>query len=204
MKNGALIRSPRKTCALLARRFAAAGLRAGLILASGQVWADGITLPDNSRPMTSVQLYMLYRNRSWKWADGAGLMEDEGRAFTAWSGTGKKATWATGRWIVTDEGRLCLKADWHTPTGTWPNKTCFSHRISGGTIYQRREPSGDWYIFRHAKPMSGDEFGKLVKEDLVSSKLHALEAPTKAKPIPEAAPRVKQIASGPKRHGELR
>ena len=124
-----------------------------------------------ARPMTAVELYFLYRDKTWTWADGAGRFDDEGRRFTAMARTGKKTTWAQGRWTVTDDGRLCLNADWHTASGVNFNKTCFSHKSDNGTIYQRKEPSGSWYVFKHALPAQGDEFLKLVSENLVSPDL---------------------------------
>jgi hypothetical protein len=154
---------------------------AGVLMLSGEGRAAGAkaTPPENARTMTGLELYMLYRNKSWKWEHGAGRMEDEGRAFKAWSESGDSPVWATGRWIVTDQGLFCMKAEWHTATGTYPNKTCFKHRISDLTIYQKREPSGDWYVFRHTVPKDSDEFAKLVSEDLVSSKLELVETSPK-------------------------
>lgn len=47
------------------------------------------------------------------------------------------------------------------------SKTCFSHRIDNGTIYQKREPGGEWYAFRNAEVHQDDEASKLVSTDLV-------------------------------------
>jgi hypothetical protein len=52
------------------------------------------------------------------------------------------------------------------------------------TIYQRREPSGEWYVFKHAKPAAGDEFSKLVREDLVSAELEIRKLNTRSKKKP--------------------
>lgn len=119
---------------------------------------------------------MLYRDKSWKWADGAGRMQADGRRFTAWAGSGDEATWAEGRWTLTDSGRLCFKAQWHSVSGVAPNKTCFSHKKRGDVIYQRKEPSGAWYVFRHATPAVDDEFSKLVSQDLVASDLERIKS----------------------------
>jgi Protein of unknown function (DUF995) len=131
--------------------------------------------PD-ARVMTSGELFMLYRDKSWQWADGAGRMEADERRFTAWTGSGDGATWAEGRWILTDGGRLCFKAKWHSASGVAPNKTCFGHKKLGNVIYQRKEPSGAWYVFRHAKPTAYDEFHKLVSQDLVASDLERIKS----------------------------
>lgn len=127
--------------------------------------------PAQARAMTAAELHALYAGKSWQWPDGAGLMEVEERRFSAISGSGEQSTWAVGRWSVTDAGRLCLIADWHSKTGVYPDRTCFLHVIDNDTIYQRKEPSGGWYIFKHARPEAGDEFKKLVREDLVSAEL---------------------------------
>jgi hypothetical protein len=39
---------------------------------------------------------------------------------------------------------------------------------SAGTIYQMREPEGDWHIFKHASVKPTDEFNKLTPVNLVS------------------------------------
>ncbi len=135
---------------------------------------DTENLPANARVMTGVELYMLYRDRSWIWRDGAGHMQSDDRRFTAWAESDSGQLWAEGRWIVTDSGRLCLQADWHAPSVVYPNRTCFSHAVDGGTIYQRRLPDGDWYVFKHAKPLPDDEFGKLSRADVVSSQIERI------------------------------
>nr|WP_245455206.1 DUF995 domain-containing protein [Mesorhizobium sp. M9A.F.Ca.ET.002.03.1.2] len=132
--------------------------------------------PPKARAMTSAELYMLYRDKSWQWTDGAGRMQAEGRRFSAWAGSGEKAAWAEGRWTVADNGRLCFKAQWHSSSGVAANRTCFSHRELGETIYQKREPSGDWYVFKHAAPATEDEFSKLVSQDLVTPDLQRIKS----------------------------
>ena len=49
------------------------------------------TPPHDARPMTSFELYTLYRDKSWKWPAGAGWLQADGRRFTAWTGSGDKA-----------------------------------------------------------------------------------------------------------------
>ncbi|WP_265516750.1 DUF995 domain-containing protein [Nitratireductor luteus] len=166
------VRSTGGLCALT-------GALATIFIFTGQGWAASEdVLPENTRVMTGVELYMLYRGKSWQWSDGAGHMQDEGRVFKAWSGSGTDAAWAEGRWIVTDTGKLCLQADWHSQADTFGGRTCFSHRTDGQAIFQKKEPSGEWYVFRHAELQEGDEFTKLVRQDLVSAKLEALRNPT--------------------------
>lgn len=130
--------------------------------------------------MTGVELYLLYRDKSWRWPNGAGRMESEGRRFVAWSGTGESASWAEGRWVVTDTGRLCMDATWHSQAEAATDRTCFSHRKHGDTIYQKKEPSGDWYVFDN--PGSQGELEKLVGEDLVSAELKKLKSTIPAAP----------------------
>jgi beta-mannanase len=134
-----------------------------------------MVVPKKARAMTGVELYEIFHGKTWKWTNGAGRMEGKGRRFRAWTQSGAEASWAEGRWIVRDDGQLCLKADWHTQSATSRNTTCFSHRTLGGTIYQRREPAGEWYVFKHSKTAKTDEFNKLVSEDLVKAKLSIIQ-----------------------------
>lgn len=132
-----------------------------------------------ARAMTAYELYVLYRDKSWQWTDGAGRMDTDGRRFTAISGSGRAASWAEGQWVITDRGRMCLDADWHSSTGVFPDRTCFDHRLDGQTIYQRRLPGGDWYVFKHTPAESDDEFTKLVRKDLISAGLKKAQAATR-------------------------
>jgi len=149
----------------------------GLGAGSGPVQAaTTTTLPDGARPMTAVELYTLYHDKSWRWPDGAGRMQNIDRRFSAWvDGTGGQS-WAEGRWAVTDNGRLCLDATWHAAKGQFPAKTCFVHRILDGTIYQKRETGGTWFVFRHPVTTQTDEATKLVADDLVSQRLETMKA----------------------------
>lgn len=62
----------------------------GLAAGSNTALAATTTkVPDGARPMTAVELYMLYHDKSWRWPDGAGRMQDTDRRFSAWvDGTG--------------------------------------------------------------------------------------------------------------------
>nr|WP_244491152.1 DUF995 domain-containing protein [Paramesorhizobium deserti] len=127
-------------------------------------------------PLTSAELYRLYHNRSWIWKDGAGYFSVKGRKFTAVSGNGKAGSYGVGTWFITQPGKLCFRADWHTKSGTAPALTCFSHRKKGNVIFQKREPDGDWYVFKHARVKNGDEYAKLRSGNYVSSRLNKIEA----------------------------
>ncbi|WP_027997384.1 DUF995 domain-containing protein [Sinorhizobium arboris] len=159
---------------LLGRRFALAVVPA-LFLCHSPAAAAEVAVPETARTMTGVELYMIFQGKTWKWESGAGRMESEGRVFRAWAKSGTGETWAEGRWSVNDRGQLCLTAVWHSQSAAARDKTCFSHRTLDGTIYQKREPSGEWYVFKHAKPKSEDEINRLVREDLVGAKLPAVK-----------------------------
>ena len=160
-----------------ASRLAAAALCVSALAISGASHAEDSSQPSTqARAMTPFEIYVLYRDRSWQWPDGAGRMETDGRRFTAIAGSGEEASWAEGRWVVTNRGRMCLDADWHASGGPFPDRTCFDHRLDGGTIYQRRAPVGDWYVFKHSPAEAGDEFTRLVREDLVSAGLEEVRS----------------------------
>ncbi|HEY6773050.1 MAG TPA: DUF995 domain-containing protein [Oxalicibacterium sp.] len=155
-------------------------LRAGILGAATLVTLAGSacsvsaqesTLPAAARIMTPAEIHELYRDKSWQWKSGAGYTIDAGRQFSAWVDDENGKSWAEGRWIITETGRMCFNATWHSIDGAFPAKTCFSHRIDNGTIYQKREPAGDWYVFHHAEPRDEDEASKLVGADLVSAQI---------------------------------
>jgi hypothetical protein len=160
------------------RRLPLASCIMAILISAGPAQASGESPlpPADAQAMTGYELFMLYRDKTWQWGDGAGRLESDGRRFTAWAGSGDSATWAEGRWIVTNRGRLCLEAEWHSPAGVHPARTCFSHKRHGDTIYQKREPSQAWYVFKHAVSAQGDEFGKLVSQDLVSPGLETIRS----------------------------
>lgn len=133
-------------------------------------------LPSKARIMTPTEIYDLYRDKSWEWENGAGFMKDAGRRFRAWKSGEEGKSWAEGRWVITRSGGMCLDATWHTKDRLYPSKTCFSHRVHNGTIYQKREPDGNWYVFSHAVPRVDDEAKKLTPGDLVSEELEGVKA----------------------------
>lgn len=100
--------------------------------------AEPVKLPAQARAMTAAELYVLYRDKTWQWPDGAGRMQDKDRTFIGWSGSGDNTRWAEGRWVLSDTGLMCLKADWYGVHAKQANKTCFRHRIYEDTIYQKK------------------------------------------------------------------
>jgi hypothetical protein len=116
--------------------------------------------------MSASEVYWLYKDRTWLWDEGAGYFAGN-RRFTAWSGDGRSASYADGRWLVTEKGRMCFSATWRFQGGEKPNVTCFAHRKAGRVIYQRKEPSGSWYVFRNSPRKRTDESAKLVRGDRV-------------------------------------
>ena len=145
--------------------------------------------PAGSSVMSAAELYVLYGDKTWQWQEGAGRMDSTDRRFRAWVESDKGKSWAEGRWLITDSGMMCIKADWHSGQEVFPARTCFAHRIDGGTIYQKKVPDGQWYVFRHAEGRDDDEAKKLVSADLVSARLDEW-MPAR----PKARPAVKQQA----------
>lgn len=152
----------------------AAAVLAGPAMAAATPVAE-TELPAGTTPLSAAELYTLYHDKSWQWADGAGRMDSVDRRFTGWVDGDKGKSWAEGRWLITDSGRMCLKANWHSDQGVVPAQTCFAHRAGDGTIYQKKEPDGGWYVFRHVEGRDDDEARKLVSADLVSGRLDELK-----------------------------
>jgi hypothetical protein len=122
------------------------------------------------KTLTAFELYQLYQGRSWIWEDGAGYFSPKERRFTSWTGSGKNASYGEGRWFLTDQGKLCFRATWVAKDGSAPALTCFSHRKKGGNVYQKREPNGDWYLFKQAPIRKADEYAKVRPGDFVSDR----------------------------------
>ncbi|URK89099.1 DUF995 domain-containing protein (plasmid) [Rhizobium sp. RCAM05350] len=137
--------------------------------------AQSNILPKKTVPVTAHELRQIYSDKTWKWSAGGARFIGEGRRLIAFSEKPGKATFAEGRWKIYNNGRLCLVAVWVTQEGSAPANTCFRHVRDRGTIYQRREPDGDWYIFKTFRPKPGDEYAKLVKEDTVSPNMDRLK-----------------------------
>ncbi|RCW80859.1 DUF995 domain-containing protein [Phyllobacterium bourgognense] len=125
--------------------------------------------PAMSEPLTSKDLVKLYGNHSWIWKDGAGYFAVKQREFKAWTGEGA-GSYGTGHWFVTDPGKLCFKAMWYAKTGKADALTCFSHRKKGNTIFQKREPNGEWYAFKTSPGSASDEYRKVQAGDYATAR----------------------------------
>lgn len=128
-----------------------------------------------AEPLTAFELYEIYKDKTWVWNTGGGRFNADGRTLVAWVNDGGKQSFAEGRWVINDLGQLCMRGTWTNAEGSGRDSTCFGHRKIGGTIYQKRQPHGDWYIFKHARTRPGDEFRKLVARDTVSDKARKLK-----------------------------
>ncbi|WP_455273830.1 DUF995 domain-containing protein [Rhizobium herbae] len=137
--------------------------------------AEPNILPKKTVPLTAHELRVIYSDKTWKWSTGGARFIGEGRRLIAVSEKPGKATFAEGRWRLDNNGNLCLVAVWVTQEGSAPANTCFRHVRDRGTIYQRREPDGNWYIFKTFRPKPGDEYAKLVNEDTISPNIDRLK-----------------------------
>jgi hypothetical protein len=134
------------------------------------------TAPKLGRPLTTDELFQLYQGRTWIWKDGAGYFSPKQRQFTSWTGEGDSASYGEGKWLLTDAGKLCFRATWTSKSGNASALTCFSHRMSGSAVYQKREPNGDWYLFKHESVQATDEYAKVRPGDYVSDRFDKLKA----------------------------
>jgi hypothetical protein len=129
--------------------------------------------PTPTTVVGAADLHQLYDDKTWLWADGAGFFAKSGD-FSAWTGSGDKASYATGFWWVNDQGVICFDGNWRTKEGAKSAITCFSHRTDGKVLYQRRDPSGAWYVFKSDPVKSGDEFERLKAGDQVEAQLETV------------------------------
>ena len=121
------------------------------------------------RAMSASELRQIYSGKTWVWPAGGGYMAPSG-SFVGVTGKGTaRASYVRGAWQVGGKGRMCFGGVWTVGSKRMRGQTCFSHREAGGTIYQRKEPSGAWYVFKHSPARRGDEFRKLVSGNRVST-----------------------------------
>lgn len=153
-----------------------AGCLLSLLCLPGIAASAGQKRPERQTvPLTAGELYTLYADKTWTWDTGGGRFIGDGRRMVAWVNDKGMQSLAEGSWSVDDNGQFCMRGLWSNKAGSARASTCFGHRKVGATIYQRRQPSGHWYVFKHARPRSGDEFNKLVASDTVSKKASDLK-----------------------------
>lgn len=142
-----------------------------LFVAMAALWSSPSTASDSvaqqarqAKPMSSADVRAIYENRTWSWGGGAGgYFGSERQTFQAVGREPGAVSWGEGTWFIPENGRLCMRATWRsTQQPSFPARkvTCFDHRQTGDTIYQRAD-GGDWYVFRHAQLRRGDEILKL-------------------------------------------
>jgi len=114
---------------------------------------------------TAFELQLLYADRTWNWADGAAYFAKD-RSLRAWSQGKDTASVGEGRWLVTNTGKMCMDLAWRGKTySSKLQRTCYSHRIEGGKIEQRKDPNGQWYSFKHTPETASDEYKKFDQGD---------------------------------------
>jgi hypothetical protein len=132
--------------------------------------------PEGTEPLSGVELFKIYRDKTWIWEDGAGRFYIERRRFRAWVSNEEGESFGEGHYILSDNGELCMKATWTDAGGSADARSCFLHRTDGRTIYQKRKGRGEWYVFKHEEETPSDEYYKLVDEDNVSERVARIKA----------------------------
>jgi hypothetical protein len=115
---------------------------------------------------TAFELQLLYADRTWLWKDGAAYFGQTGRSLRAWTSGQDSASVAEGRWLVTSDGKMCMDLAWRSKSYKGKQqRSCYSHRVNGGTIEQRKDPNGEWYSFKRTPGDVSDEFRKFEVGD---------------------------------------
>lgn len=146
----------------------AIGLSLALCLPATAAGAAGPVA--GATPLNAYEIYRLYADKTWTWSTGGGRFVGEGRRLVAWTSADGIESFAEGRWTADNDGQLCMRAVWTNRQGSAKADTCFDHWKVGELVYQRRQPDGDWYVFKHAEPQADDEYAKLVPTDPISKK----------------------------------
>lgn len=129
-----------------------------------------------SRPLGAAELTNIYSGHTWHWEDGAGYFGTGGE-YRAWSSNDAGTLgYGIGGWTAIDDGRLCLEATWNYGGETTEISECFGHRQADGTIYQRVEPAGEWYVFRSQPPRPDDEARRITPGDEVASRVEQIRS----------------------------
>lgn len=141
---------------------------ATMLVASGT--AEAARLPKGASNMKPVEVRAIYNGKTWVWDAGGGYFATS-KKFQAVAGKGKSLTTATGRWLVTRGGRLCFIADWTDRKKTYRNtKTCFNHAAYRGRIYQSKDLSGNWYVFKSNPTKASDAIKKVKPGNRIKSR----------------------------------
>ncbi|MGX5842557.1 DUF995 domain-containing protein [Mesorhizobium sp. ArgA1] len=114
---------------------------------------------------TAFELQLVYADRTWIWDNGAAYFGQKDRPVRAWTSGQDTASVGEGRWHLSNDGKMCMDLVWRSKGYAAPIRTCFSHRIRGGTLQQRRDPDGAWYSFRHSPDDPSDEQRKFEEGD---------------------------------------
>lgn len=129
-----------------------------------------------SRPLGAAELTNIYSGHTWHWEAGAGYFGPGGQ-FRGWSSNDAGTLgYGIGGWSAVDDGRLCIEATWHYGGETTEISECFGHRQADGSIYQRVEPSGEWYVFRSQPPRPDDEARRITPGDEVALKVEEIRS----------------------------
>lgn len=129
-----------------------------------------------SRPLGAAELTDIYSGKTWHWEAGAGYFSPDGQ-FQGWSSNEAGTLgYGIGGWSAVDDGRLCIEAAWHYGGEETELSECFGHRQADGTVYQRVEPAGEWYVFRSQPPGPDDEAGRITSGDEVASRIEEIRS----------------------------
>ena len=146
--------------------FITAAFIGGLVAAGAPALAADSATPSlptrHASAVSAADLYRLYRGKTWVWSDGAGFFGPDGH-FSAQAGPYS----ARGMWWVNYQGGVCFDAEWRGEGWVKPVLSCFSHSQDGEAWYQKREPSGTWWIFKSWPPRADDEVMKLKAGNFV-------------------------------------
>ncbi|MEI8716402.1 DUF995 domain-containing protein [Mesorhizobium sp. ISC11] len=115
---------------------------------------------------TAYELQLLYADRTWIWKNGAAFFAQDNRRLQAWTSGQDTTSVAEGRWLVTKDGKMCMELAWRSKGYTGEqHRTCYSHRIQGRNIEQRKDPDGEWYGFKRSPEDPSDEYKKFEAGD---------------------------------------
>ncbi|WP_245451842.1 DUF995 domain-containing protein [Mesorhizobium waimense] len=115
---------------------------------------------------SAYELQVLCQDRTWIWKNGAAYFAKDNRRLQAWTFGQDSASVAEGRWLVTKDGKMCMEAALAVQGHAGKlGRSCFSNRINGGNIEQRKDRDGPWYSFKRSPEEPDDEYRKFEQGD---------------------------------------
>lgn len=129
----------------------------------------------HGRPLKAEAVRKLFSGKTWLWQGGGGYLDPDGRFIAVVGTDAASGAYAEGKWEVNEKGQLCHSEEWRSRSGSSNASTCYTHHAWGNGIYQRKDPDGTWYVFRHARSRNTDPANNLVQGNRIADQVRQVQ-----------------------------